>query len=137
MKYNKNTINIITFLILVLLIILVIYLIKSHEKMEINAGAGETKLWILNKSISYKDLRVTVKGDKDVILYSSSIAPDKMSPPITIPDNTSGRTVIHTSIYISGSTYTKNFTAIKGQYYSMVIDKDYMNPSGGPKIVIS
>jgi hypothetical protein len=137
MKSQTKIVCTVVILLLLLAILLVIFLNKSHEKMEVNAGAGETKLWILNKSISYKDLRVTVKGDKDVILYSSSIAPDKMSPPITIPDNTSGRTVIHTSIYISGSTYTKNFTAIKGQYYSMVIDKDYMNPSGGPKIVIS
>jgi len=137
MKSQTKIVCTVVILLLLLAILLVIFLNKSHEKMEVNAGAGETKLWVLNKSISYKDLRVTIKGDKDKILYSSSIAPDKMSPPITIPDNTSGRTVIHASIYISGSTYTKNFTAIKGQYYSMVIDKDYMSPSGGPKIVIS
>jgi len=136
MKYNKNTINIIIFLILVLLIILVVYLIKSHEKMEPNLGSGEAKLWILNKCLTYKDLKVIVRGDGDAILYNSSIAPDKMSIPITIPNNAAGSTLLKTVTTIAGSTYPKNITARKGHNYSISIDKDYMDPAGKPKFLV-
>ena len=142
MKYNNNsTIMVISIVILVIaVIVLVVYLIKSKDKLELNLGAKKdkkAKLWILNKSITYTDLRVTVR-ERDAILYSAPLGPDKMTPPITAVFEDGGNsTVFHTNININGTIYPKSFTVLKGHNYSMTIDKDYMNPSGGPKIVVT
>jgi hypothetical protein len=140
MKYNNNSpIMVISIVILVIaVIVLVVYLIKSKDKLELNLGAKKdkkAKLWILNKSMTY-DLRVTVR-EGDAILYSAPLGPGKMTIPITAVFEDGGNsTVFHTDIDINGTIYPKIFTVLKGHNYSIIIDKDYMNPSGGPKIVM-